>query len=77
MDWLTDPSGRNWSSRIHKDLLSFELSAAVYGIWREKNQRFHQKIAKDQQSTTNEVIQNIRYNASTWQDIRRTRRIEN
>lgn len=64
MDWYLDNSGIHWISKFHKDLLYFGLSAVVYEIRRERNQRFHQKIARDQQSAVKEVLQHIRFNAT-------------
>lgn len=74
LKWLMDTTGSFWTSKFHKDLHYFGFAATVYGIWRERNQRLHQKIEKTRQATTHEILQQIKYNAISWKDVTKTKR---
>lgn len=61
-DWLLSTHG---SFKFKKKKLIFHgHSIVVYTIWRERNKSF--------QSITNEVLQNIRFNAFSWNKIRKS-----
>lgn len=68
-DWILNS---RWSSTFQKDLVFLALSIVVYSIWRERNQRFHKRIKKNIQTTTNETLQNIRLCVYSWRKVRKS-----
>lgn len=66
--WLNDNNG--WSTKLQKDIAYFAFSSIVYHLWRERNCRLFQKIAKSQELVIKDILQSITYNVRNWRNYK-------
>lgn len=63
IDWLN--STRSWKSKLQKDAVCFALSAIVYHIWKERNNRLFQQNSQGPEIIIRDISQSITYNVGT------------